>query len=196
MRCVIWRSAGDHKQTILRHSIHHVFLKKFTRVLLTAICVLIAGMWVYAFGFAPRESFNKINDTAWQARSQAHCKAAENVRFSFEDLTPMKADDPLALKAKAKLVKAATDALEKAINLIAADVPSDAKGQALVPAWIKDYRLYISDRRAFEVALQNATTRPYFAESEIEGVPVSERISKFARENDMKTCQDPYDLSV
>ena len=173
-----------------------MFLKKFTRVLLTAICVLIAGMWVYAYGFAPRESFNKIYDTAWQARSQAHCKKAENIRFSFEDLTPMKADDPLALKAKAKVVKAATDALEDAINLIAADIPSDAKGKELVPAWIKDYRIYISDRRAFEVALQNAETRPFFAESEIEGVPVSERISKFARENDMKTCQTPYDLSV
>ena len=142
-----------------------MFLKKFTRVLLTTICVLIAGMWVYAYGFAPRESFNKIYD-------------------------------PLALKAKAKVVKAATDALEDAINLIAADIPSDAKGQELVPAWIADYRLYISDRRAFEVALQSAETRPFFAESEIEGVPVSERISKFARENDMKTCQAPYDLSV
>ncbi len=173
-----------------------MLLRRFTRYLLTAICVLIAGMWVYAFGFAPRESFNKIYDTSWQARSQAHCKVAENIRFSFEDLTPMKPDDPRALKEKAKVVEAATDALEEAINLIAADTPSDAKGQELVPAWIADYRIYISDRRAFAVALRTATTRPYFAESDIEGVPVSERINKFARENDMKTCQAPYDLSV
>lgn len=173
-----------------------MLLRRFTRVLLTAICVLIAGMWVYAFGFAPRESFNKINDSAWQARAQAHCKTAENIRFSFEDLTPMKADDPLALQAKAKLVEAATDALEKAIDLIAADKPADAKGQELVPRWIADYRTYITDRRAFAIALQTATVRPYFAESEVEGVPISERISKFARENDMKTCQTPYDLSV
>ena len=173
-----------------------MFLHRFTRILLTAICVVIAGMWVYAFGFAPRESFNKINDSAWQFRSQAHCKAAEDIRFSFQDLTPMKANDPSALKAKAKLVDAATDALEAAINLIAADKPADAKGQELVPKWIADYRTYISDRRAFAKALQSATTRPFFAESEVEGVPISERISKFARENDMKTCQTPYDLSV
>jgi hypothetical protein len=108
----------------------------------------------------------------------------------------MKANDPAALKAKSKLVEAATDALEKAIDLIAADTPSDPKGQELVPRWIADYRTYISDRRAFAIALQNATVRPYFAESEVEGVPISERISKFARENDMKTCQTPYDLSV
>ena len=85
-------------------------------------------MWVYAFGFAPRESFNKIYDTSWQARSQAHCKVAENIRFSFEDLTPMRPDDPQALKANANVVDAATDALEDAVNLIAADKPSDAKG--------------------------------------------------------------------
>lgn len=196
MPCVICQSAGDRKRTPLRPSIHSVFLRRFTRYLLTSICLLIAGMWVYAFGFAPRESFNKIYDTSWQARSQAHCKVAENIRFSFEDLTPMRPDDPQALKAKAKVVDAATDALEDAIDLIAADKPSDAKGQELVPAWIADYRIYISDRRAFAEALRSATTRPYFAESDIEGVPVSERINKFARENDMKTCQAPYDLSV
>ena len=173
-----------------------MFIRKFTRILLTIICVGIAGMWVYAFGFAPRESFNKINDAAWQARAQAHCKTAENIRFAFEDLTPMKADDPQALKTKAKLVDAATDALENAINLIAADKPADAKGQELVPEWIADYRTYISDRRSFAQALRTATVRPYFAESEVEGVPISERISKFARENKMKTCQTPYDLSV
>ena len=192
----IWRSAGAHKKTSPRHSLYNVFIPRFTRYLLTAICVLIAGMWVYAFGFAPRESFNKIYDTSWQTRSQAHCKAAENIRFSFEDLSPMKPNDPLALKAKAKIVDAATDSLEMAIDLIAADKPSDAKGQELVPEWIADYRIYISDRRAFAAALRTATTRPYFAESDIEGVPVSERINKFARENDMKTCQAPYDLSV
>ena len=114
-------------------------------------------MWVYAFGFAPRESFNKINDEAWQARAQAHCKKAEDQRFSLEDLTPMKVDDPAALLKKAKIVEAATDTLENAINLIAADRPTDAKGQELVPKWIADYRIYISDRRAFIVALRTTS---------------------------------------
>jgi hypothetical protein len=86
--------------------------------------------------------------------------------------------------------------LEDAIDLIAVDRPADAKGQELVPEWIADYRMYITDRRAFATALRSATTRPFFAETEVQGVPISERISKFARENNMKTCQTPYDLSV
>jgi hypothetical protein len=171
-------------------------VKVFVRVLLSVICAAILAMWVYAFGFAPRESINKIGDDAWKARSEAHCKKAEDERFALQDLSEMDPNDPQALKKKAEIVELATDSLERAINAIAQDSPSDEKGKALVPQWLKDYRVYISDRRLFIEALQNATTRPYFAETEVEGVPISERLGKFARENDMKTCQPPLDLSV
>ncbi len=167
-----------------------------TRVFLTLICCLIGAMWVYAFGFAPRESINKIGDDAWKARSQAACKVAEDVRFAMQDLTEMRPNDVNALRKKAEFVDRATNALEVAINEIALDIPSDAKGKAIVPAWIADYRTYIKDRRAFANALRTASTRPFFAETEVEGVPISERIGKFARENDMKACQPPLDLSV
>lgn len=171
-------------------------MKIFVRVLLSFICALIFGMWVYAFGFASRESVNKIGDTAWKVRSEAHCQKAEDERFALQDLTEMKASDPDALKKKADIVEVATDSLERAIDAIAADSPSDEKGKALVPQWLADYRVYLKDRRVFIAALRTATTRPYFAESEVEGVPISERIGKFARENDMETCQPPLDLSV
>jgi hypothetical protein len=114
----------------------------------------------------------------------------------MQDLSPMDPNDVEAMRQKAVLVDKATDSLEVAINAIAADIPADAKGKAIVPAWIAEYRIYIKDRRAFSVALRTATRRPFFAETEVEGVPISERLSKFARENNMKTCQPPYDLSV
>jgi hypothetical protein len=56
--------------------------------------------------------------------------------------------------------------------------------------------MYIENRRLFAQELMTSKTRPYFAETEIEGVPVSERLGKFARENKMKSCQPPLDLSV
>lgn len=171
-------------------------MKVFVRVLLSVICAGIFAMWVYAFGFASKESFNKIGDDAWKARAEAHCKKAEDERFELQDLTEMKASDPQALKKKADIVEKATDSLERAIDAIAEDSPSDVKGKELVPQWLKDYRIYIADRRLFIEALRTATTRPFFAETEVEGVPISERLGKFARENDMKTCQPPLDLSV
>lgn len=153
-------------------------------------------MWVYAFVFAPRESINRINDDEWKARSEARCQIAENERFALEDLGKMDPNDPADLKKKADLVEIATDSLERAIDDIAKDTPSDEKGKAIVPLWLADYRVYIEDRRNFIDELRSSDRRPFFAETEVEGVPISERLGKFARENDMKTCQPPLDLSV
>jgi hypothetical protein len=108
----------------------------------------------------------------------------------------MDPNDTLALQKKSKIVERATDALENAIDLIESDTPSDEKGKAIVPLWIAEYRMYIENRRLFAQELMTSKTRPYFAETEIEGVPVSERLGKFARENKMKSCQPPLDLSV
>ena len=171
-------------------------MNRLARIVLTVVCAGIFAMWVYAFGFASRESFNRINDDAWKARSEARCSIAENERFALQDLGKMNANDSAALKKKADIVAKATDSLERAINDIARDTPSDAKGQELVPQWISDYRIYIQNRRQFVDKLRTASTRPYFSETEVEGVPISERLGKFARENDMRTCQPPLDLSV
>jgi hypothetical protein len=166
------------------------------KIVLTIICSLIGVMWVYAFGFASRESVNRIGDEAWMARSEARCLVAENERFAMEDLQPLNPTNRADLNKKADIVTIATDSLEAAINDIEADIPNDPKGQAIVPEWIREYRIYIEDRRDFIEALRTSDRRPYFAETEIEGVPVSERLGKFARENDMRTCQPPLDLSV
>lgn len=171
-------------------------MNRLARIVLTVACGGIFAMWVYAFGFASRESFNRIGDDAWKARSEARCLIAENERFALQDLGKMNANDTAALKKKADIVETATDSLERAINDIAMDSPTDAKGQELVPQWISDYRIYIQNRRQFIDKLRTASTRPFFSETEVEGVPISERIGKFARENDMRTCQPPLDLSV
>lgn len=165
-------------------------------ILLTGICVLIGAMWVYAFVFAPRESINRIADDDWKARSEARCQIAENERFALENLDKLDPTNRADLIKKAEIVAIATDSLERAIDDIEKDIPNDPKGQALVPLWIAEYRTYIEDRRSFIEDLRTAERRPYFAETEIEGVPISERLGKFARENDMKTCQPPLDLSV
>jgi len=153
-------------------------------------------MWLYAFLFASRESVNRIGDTAWMARSEAVCAAARDALQDLADGTEIDPTDVAALRAKADIVDAATTYLESAINSIEADAPSDDKGRAIVPKWIEEYRTYLRDRRHFADELRIATRHPYFAETEVEGVPVSERIGKFARENDMRSCQPPTDLSV
>lgn len=172
------------------------FVRTARRLGLGAILALIGAMWFYAFVFAPRESINKINDRDWAARAETRCAAAEQERFALQDLTEMNPEDPVALRRKADIVEKATDSLEALLNEIAADTPSDAKGREIVPQWIADYRTYLGDRRLFIERLRTQDRRPDFNETEVGGVPVSERINKFARENEMRSCQTPYDLSV
>lgn len=171
-------------------------MQKIARLIIVVACAGILAMWIYAFGFAPRESINRIGDDAWKARAEAHCQKAEDERFALQDLSQMDPNDPAALKKKADIVEIATDSLERAINKIAADTPSDDKGKALVPQWIADYRIYIQNRRDFIETLRTATRRPFLAETEVDGIPISEKIGKFARENDMKNCQPPFDVST
>jgi len=64
-----------------------------------------------------------------------------------------------------------------------------------VPEWISDYRTYIRDRRDYADTLR-AGSIVEFSESIEEGVPISERLAKFARENEMRSCQPPRDLQA
>ena len=150
-------------------------------------------MWVYAFGFASRESANRIKDKEWQVRAESTCAATAEARSKLASLVKIDINDPTALARRADLVEQATDDLEKMLDTIEARPPADAKGLAIVPLWIAEYRTYIEDRRDYISNLRTGSIKD-FAESMVEGVPISERLSKFARENLAKSCQPPLDL--
>jgi hypothetical protein len=170
-------------------------LRRLARFAVITACVFIGAMWVYAFLFASRESINKINDAQWAQRSQVRCQQAATERTALTDFTRIDEKDASTLLQRAIIVDKATDTLEAMVSDIAKDTPSDAKGQALVPMWIADYRTYIEDRRDYTEDLR-AGRLPTFAETKVDGVPISERIGKFARENKMRACQPPFDLVV
>ena len=155
----------------------------------------IVWMWFYAFVLAPRESANNIADADWSARSEATCSAQARNRTSLADLAKINPNDPAVVRKKAEIVDLATDTIQRQVDAIEKDIPSTAKGRALLPEWIKDYRTYISDRRDYAASLSTGTISE-FTESQVEGVPISERIGKFARENHMPACQPPRDLQA
>src|SRR4030081_2889559 len=45
--------------------------------LLAVALGLIAVMWVYALGFAPKGNPNRLHDTAWTANAESVCTAAQ-----------------------------------------------------------------------------------------------------------------------
>ena len=160
----------------------------------TSIAGLVA-MWIYAFGFASKESVNKIDDQTWTLRAEAICKQAMDQRLKLADLRQISDAGVNALSDRADLVDKATDTLEDAIAEISKVAPSDAKGKAIVPLWIADYKTLIKDRRDYATLLRTGVNEP-FSESMFEGLPISEKISTFAADNRMTSCKVPMDLSI
>ena len=64
-----------------------------------------------------------------------------------------------------------------------------------MPEWIADYRIYVKDRRDYTAGMRTGTLDE-FSESIVEGIPITERLGKFARENHMPACQPPRDLQA
>ncbi len=153
----------------------------------------MAAMWVYAFGFSPRESINKIYDEAWASQAEARCTQAREQRAELSDLSTFNVNDTVALAKRADIIEQANTSLKSMIDDIEKISVSNDKGRALVPLWLADYRTYLDDRADY-VALLRSGTFNRFSETQVEGVPISERIGKFAKDNEIRACIPPFDL--
>jgi hypothetical protein len=169
--------------------------KSFGRVFIGTAISLLGIMWVYALFFASKESINQIGDQAWQQRAESICNETAVARKELADYRLITEMGPDALSERADIVDKATAMLVEMLNQLAASTPTDAKGAELVPLWIADYRTYIADRNAYSQMLRSGVNNA-FAETMIEGLPLSEKIATFAADNYMVSCKPPRDLSV
>ena len=79
------------------------------------------------------------------------------------------------------------------LNDVVAVAPTDDKGAEIVPLWEADYRTYIEDRREYTDGLR-AGEIAGFTETALEGLPISEKLTTFADENEMPSCAPPTDM--
>ena len=170
-------------------------IQRIVKPILVVVCLGIAAMWIYGFFFASKESINRIGDRSWQQFAESRCAEAELERLELADLRRVNDVGPAALTERATIVDKATDTLERAIDDIADRAIADDKGRAIVPLWLRDYRTYIQDRREYADDLRAGVNDP-FAETKVDGIPISEKLSTFAADNLMKSCAAPIDLSV
>ena len=162
--------------------------------LIVAVVVLFAVFWIWALFFASKESVNRIGDTAWAARAEEICVTARAERMELADLRRIDEDDRQMLAERAAIVDRATDIVEQMLDDVVAVPPTDAKGRVIVPDWERDYRAYVEDRREFTAELRAGRNEP-FAETAVDGIPISEKLAVFAGDNDMATCSPPIDLA-
>ncbi len=119
------------------------------RLALVVGLVAFVTFWTWALFFASKEAINRVDDRAWAERAEQICQSANRERLALADFREMSDPTPELVRERAAIVDRATDVVERMLDDIVAEPPSDAKGRALVPLWETDYRTYISDRRAF-----------------------------------------------
>ncbi|HEU4840790.1 MAG TPA: hypothetical protein VFT09_05080 [Ilumatobacteraceae bacterium] len=163
------------------------------RYVLLGIVVVFAAFWIWALFFASKESINGIGEDDWSDRAQAICEAADAQRQDLADFREVADDDPAMVAERGDIVDRATDILDQMLDDIVAVRPTGAKGVELVPLWEADYRTYLGDRRAFSEGLRAGVNDP-FAETTVDGIPISDKIARFAADNHMPACSPPTDL--
>ena len=162
--------------------------------MLTVVVVGFAAFWIWALFFASKESINKIGDRAWAERAERICADADAAAEALADLRLVDEDDPAMVAERGDLVDRATDIVEQMLDDVVAVAPTDAKGADLVPLWEADYRTYLEDRRRFADLLRAGDNEP-FTETAVDGIPISDKLERFAADNEMPACAPPHDLS-
>lgn len=162
---------------------------RWIKVVLLAVMLLLAAMWVYAFVFAPRGGVNPVRDPAWTDGAEAICNSAA------ADL------QPLVFRTKINASSADTElprfvgnldqvaiVLDGMLDDIEALPRTSEKAQILVPLWLAEYRQFNADVRAWTDVLRQGQRIKFSVTLTDTGIPIDERINTFATENRIKSC--------
>ncbi|MGA0878512.1 MAG: hypothetical protein ACO3SP_05275 [Ilumatobacteraceae bacterium] len=170
--------------------------RRVVRYLLTTISVGIAVFWIWAFFFPQsKQSVAKLVDEQWSQRAQGLCREANVARDELADLRRIDDVGEGALTARADIIDRATDIIERMVDDVTAATPTGPDDVVIMNTWAEYYRQWIADRRIYADVLREGRNPP-FAESMVDGSPISEYLNDFTIANRMKACSAPTDLAV
>tara|TARA_B100001758_G_scaffold181352_1_gene158039 strand:+ start:33 stop:560 length:528 start_codon:yes stop_codon:yes gene_type:complete len=165
------------------------FLPTASFLLKVAIVAGLAGLWAYAFFFAPSGNPDRIGNEDWRERAEQICSGA------LEQIALL----PSASEAKtptdrAESIARGTLILEK-MKADLADLPLDSKKDKFnTVSWLSDWNTYLGDRKNHVKRLTElGDIEPLLTATE-SGTSVLERMNGFARVNDLESCLDPGDF--
>ena len=153
-------------------------------------------MWIYIFFFADTNNPNRLPDRAWAKQAETICKGyADQIKVlpdatTFADIKP-KAE---AMRQRAVVGQQVTDLLTSMVAALRADAagrrrhaptPSTGGWPTTTPTSVTAIATS-SDWAAGE--------DPSFAETAVDGKPISLGMDDFADANDMASCDVPGDL--
>lgn len=176
----------------LRHSLG----RRLLQALLGTICLGIAVFWVWALFFPPtKQNVAKVDDVAWTVRANEICYQANLERDKLVDLRRIDTVSGDALAERALIIDRATVIVQKMLDDVTSQVPTGVKDADLMNTWKDMYQGWIDGRVEYTAVLRTGVNAP-FAESMLEGGPVSDYINDFALANRMKSCGAAMDLAV
>ncbi|MEI8391603.1 MAG: hypothetical protein WCG40_03800 [Actinomycetes bacterium] len=136
-----------------------------------------------------------VDDVAWTVRANAICQKANVQRDSLADLRRINTSGPNALAERADIIDKATTIIQNMLNDVTSQSLTSPEDQRLVNTWKAIFQDWIDGRITYTVVLRTGKNAP-FAESMVDGSPVSAQIDYFAQENRMDSCASPKDLAA
>jgi len=169
--------------------------RKWVRALLLLICALLAAMWVYAFGFAPRNGVYLVTDKGWRSTADDICARAQQQREALADTADGYIAHPTngQMLQRADLVDKATDTLDEMLDGIAAIPLAKDDDRTRVGVFLKYYRVILDDRRKYTARLRAFQLEPY-RETVVNGGPVTNVVIDFTTGNAIPHCMPPGEL--
>ncbi len=162
--------------------------QKLARATVGLAILVIAAMWIYAFGFATKQAVAQVSDREWTKRAASICDRRNDLLTENAAATRATSDD--TPQAVGRGVKLATDIIETALDQVLAVMPSSADDVAKIEEFERLYRIYIADRRAAELKLA-AGEAAELNETTLNGSPISDTITDFTNPNRMAACAPP-----
>jgi hypothetical protein len=166
------------------------------RAVLLAVVAALAVMWIYVLFIGKADTPNHLADESWAPKAEAVC-AATAARIaalppaaSFAHITPL--DE--ALRRRADVGQQATALLDRQLaELRGLPPPSGPHDGKLLAAWFADWDRYLADRREHVAQWEAGHDKP-FAETEVNGGPISDRMDYLSTLNGMDSCVVPADF--
>jgi hypothetical protein len=162
-------------------------------LLIAGALVIFVIFWTWALFFASKDAINKIEDSEWIERAEAICAEANERREALADFRRIDPNDQAMLAERGDLIDRSTDIVEVMLNDVMSGTLTSEKARAIVPQWAEEYRIYIGNRRDYATEVREGSN-DLFREAEAGGIPISERLTVFANDNQMLSCAPPRDL--
>ncbi len=168
-----------------------------THIALGLVVVIISGVWIWIYAFAPRGNPDRFEDPAYAAAVEPICATAQaeiDALPSFRD-----AETP---QGRAEVVEAGTIIVEGMVVALKADADliTDSHERRVLEAWFEDWDAYLVDRwrhvEQLDLASPDAHPRDlaFNLSERVEGGQYTLRIDGLANVNDMPSCHTPLDI--